>query len=341
MRDLTREDCIHGTEEAQDSTWGDRNSSVIPSFHMEGANMIVEGGGESIALTAFDEIVLTVVVKVTLCPLWLIRQFYSTQTFGLLSDVSDVDEKINSMVHLGLIWKQPDVTGIYIRPTFALFTLFDEPKKSFADIPFNMLTHTICEAKVMFDIMSGHSDICKMERKRGFLMPWCSEWGFAPEETSGTNVLVEDDFRNPSQFYYRNAGKLDDINRKIQDQIVAGEAITEELKHFENFVLIKKVDNTGVTKQDYKFHIPDLIIPQPRDRGKPRSIAVEVELSDKRYGYEETMERYRDNNRYGSVYWLCRTSSITNHLRSAFKEVGGCGSTRVVLLPFKVPAPNQ
>lgn len=343
MRELSKEDCIRGTEEAQLNTWGNRNSSVLPSFEMNGANLIVSGGGETISLNKFDEIILTIIVKILLCPIWLVKYFYKVQSGGILFDESSIDDKINSLVKMGLVWKQGEVTGVYIRPTYALFELFGEPKKRFEDIPFNTLTHTICEAKVMFEIMTGISDVCKREREEvGFLTPFFSELGFPNGEELGTNVLVEDDFRNPNQFYWKNVGLLDDVNRKIEDQIKSGAAITEELKDFRNFVLIKKVDSTGNVKKDYKFHIPDLIIPQPRNNGKPRSIAIEIELTNKGYtAYEETMERYKDNNRYGAVYWLCRNMTIANNLRIAFKNIGGCGKTRMILSAFKVPTPNE
>lgn len=70
------------------------------------------------------------------------------------------------------------------------------------------------------------------------------------------------------------------------------------------------------------------------------SIAIEMELSNKKGAYTETMLRYRDNNKYAAVYWFCATSSIANALRDAYKEVGGTGSTRMQLVEWTIPEPK-
>lgn len=119
-----------------------------------------------------------------------------------------------------------------------------------------------------------------------------------------------------------------------------GETITPELLNFNQFVLVKKIDNTGTVKKDFSFHIPDMILPMTRLKGVPRSIAIEVELTNKRYAYEETMTRYKDNNKFGTVYWLCNSPNISASLRNAHDLVGGTGACKTVLMEFVIPAPE-
>lgn len=332
MKELTNDFILTGTLNAQENTWKGRYNTALPNIKKEETTIKLSTADISVNIDSFDEIVLTIILKFLFCPVWLIKQFYQT---WMIAGIENPEDKINEWVSIGLVWKEAAVTGQYVRPTYLLFKLFGEAPESFYNIPFNTLTHTISEQKVMFEIMSGKSEILKRES----VLPRISELGFEDSET-GTNVLIEPDFRNPKLLKPEGILELSETENSINKGMKEGAVVTPELEDFSQFTLVKKVNNTGVIKKDYKFHVPDLIIPMIRNNGKPQSIAVEVELSNKRYGYEETMKRYKDNNKYGAVYWLCNTPQITEALRSAYDAVDGTGTCRTVLMEFVIPSPE-
>ena len=332
MRDLTPESVLSGVKNAQRNTWGGRYGKATPSVKKEGEVITLSTSLASYGFTAFDEIVLTIVMKFLFVPIWLVKQWYATG-LKMVGNESYVDDMLQKWVQLGIVWKESDVTGQYVRPTYALFQMFNEPPYKYCDIPFNMLRHTICEEQLMFEVMSGESVICKQEK----VMPRVSELGFEGK-MSGTNVIAEEDFRKP--FVQAEYRKVMDVEHQINAGMKDGLCVTEELKNFRYFSLVKKVDNTGEVKKDFKFHVPDLIIPVVRECGKPRSIAIEMEISNKKLDYVETMERYRDNNKFGAVYWFCRSSSIAGALREAFIAAGGTGACKTELVEFVVPSPD-
>lgn len=330
---LTKSQISSGIKHAQQSTWGNRYNPVTPSIKKENGVLILSTMDDRIIINNFDEIVLTIIAKFLFMPVWLIKQCYNFDGF---QDFEDTDKKINDWISIGLIWKEDSVTGQYVRPTYSLFSLYGIPPYTYTNIPFNTLTHTISEEKVMFDIMSGRSEIIKKENIK---IPKFSELGL-PNYTLGTNVIAEEDFRFPSLYTDKGIQELIDIENKINNGIKNGETITPELEDFKYFVIANKVDSTGNNRKDWNFHLPDLCIPIPRDKGKSKSIAIEVELTNKRNDYVESLKRYKNNNKYESVYWLCNSNAIAQSLKNAFKEIGGCGSCKVVLQEFVIPSPE-
>ena len=332
---IKEEDIIVGTSNSSENTWNNRLNTNLVTFKKENNKIIFMPPGKSIELNAFDEIVLSIVLKFLFMPVWLVYNFYNM--FEIIEEKEETYDIIDEWIECGLVWKEPSVTGEYIRPTYALFELFDEDKRKYSNIPFNMLTHTIAEEQVMFELMTGINEICRKE----ITMPRVSELGLGKSKI-GTNVIGEEDFRNPMLYREEGITTLNDVENKINKAARLGERITPELLDFSQFYLVKKVSNTGVIRKDYRFHIPDLCIPVFRkENGKPQSIAVEIELTNKRIGgYEETLSRYKNNNKYGSVYWLCNQSNTADSLRQAFDNIGGCGSCKMVLQEFQIPHPN-
>lgn len=332
MKPLLPESILSGTKHAQINTWGGRYNKTVPSITRNGSVITYSTSLVSVDISAFDEIVLTIIMKFLFVPVWLVKQFYQSE-IKMVGNEDYVDEMVHKWIKLGIVWKESEVTGQYLRPTYALFQMFQQPPYRYCNIPFNTLRHTICEEKVMFDVMSGASEIIEKEK----VMPRVSELGFEGK-LSGTNVIAEEDFRNPSLFgEYR---KIMDVEYGVNEGMKRGSKVTPELQDFRYFNIVKKVDNTGNVKSDFKFHVPDLIIPVIRDKGKPMSIAIEIELSNKRVNYVESMERYKDNNKFGVVYWLCATPQIATYLREAYEQVGGTGSCRTELLEFIIPFPE-
>lgn len=331
MKNLTPDFILNGTKNAQKNTWGGRYNKITPAIRMFGSNMVLSTSIDRVEINAFDEIILTIIMKFLFAPIWLIKQWYDG-SLGMVGNESYVDEMIENWINIGIVWKESDVTGQYLRPTYALFQLFDVPPYKYCNIPFNTLRHTISEEQMMFEVMSGTSQICKREKTTKRI----SELGFTGE-LQGTNIISEEDFRNPFQTYQQ----IMDVENKIEKEIKAEAKITEELRDFRNFSIVKKVGNTGEIKDDFKFHVPDLIIPVPRDKGKPMSIAIEVELSNKRaINYVETMNRYRDNNRFAVVYWFCSSMTTATAIRDAYIESGGTGTCRTELMEWVLPSPK-
>lgn len=332
MKELTPESILAGTKNAYINTWGNRYNKAIPAVKMNGASLTYSTSLVSVEFTPFDEIVLTIIMKFLFVPIWLIKKFYSYE-FNMVGNDDYVDEMIDKWIQLGIVWKESEVTGHYLRPTHSLFQMFRQKPYKYCNIPFNTLRHTICEELVMFEVMAGISEINKNE----VTMPRVSELGFSGN-ISGTNIISEPDFRNPN--LYSEYNKIMQIEYEVNEGIKNQEKVTAELLDFRYFNIVKKINNTGVVKNDFKFHIPDLIIPVIRNNGKSQSIAIEIELSNKRIDYEEACKRYKDNNKFGVVYWLCNGSSIANYIREAYQKVGGTGSCRTELLEFIIPSPN-
>lgn len=337
MRSLDNSDFIMaGTKIAQSNTWQNRYNKTIPNIIKEGETIKLTYSDIVSVIDSFDEIVLTIIMKFLFCPLWLIKKFYSCGSIVGYEDYCI--EKVEGWVKLGLVWKESSVTGLYLRPTYALFELFGEKPYRYTNIPFNMLTHTICEEWVMFTVMYGNSEI--VEQNRGIILPRISELGFR-DDKHGTNIIAEEDFRNPKLYTQEGIDDLIKTERSIEKAMREKSQISDELTDFRQFILSKKIANTGSVKKDYIFHVPDLIIVNLRDKGLPQSIAIEVELTNKRsLNYEETMKRYKDNNKYGSVYWLCSEANTLKELRDAYRAVGGTGSCKMKLLEFEIPVPE-
>lgn len=329
---LNKEVISSGARRAILTTWGNKYNFVVPSIKKDGDLLYLSTSDLSVCINSFDEILLTIIIKFLFMPIWLIKDCYCFA--GNLYE--DIEQKIQDWINIGIIWKEDSVTGQYVRPTYALFQLFGLNPYPYVNIPFNTLTHTISEEKVVFDIMSGNSDIIKREKIN---IPRISELGFSPSNY-GTNVISEVDFKNPKLYTEEGLKELELIENKINQGIANKEIITPELEDFRFFVLVKNTNNEKLNKKKYNFHIPDLVIPLPRENGKPKSIAIEIELTDKRYNYEETLLRYKDNNKFGVVYWLVASTNIANSIKLAYNKIGGTGSCRTVLSEFIIPYPK-
>jgi hypothetical protein len=343
MKSLTHDFISVGVANARENTWANRYRDVTPNIIKKDTEIELRTDETICSIDSFDEIVLTVILKFLFCPVWLVEQFYQAGKMdnslidGMnIAQDSVAREKIKQWKNVGLVWQEASVTGEYLRPTAGLFDLFGTPLESFSSIPFNTLTHTISEEAVFFDIAAGRSVINSREK----CLPRISELGFKPDK-SGASVIGESDFRNPKLMTNEGLNELSAVNHTINEGIKNKDLITPELENFRFFVIAKKVDNTGRIRADYIFHLPDLCIPAPRNNGYPQSVAVEVELTNKRIaGYESTLTRYKDNNRYGSVYWLCSDPGTARSLKAAYQNIGGTGNCKMFIQEFQIPHPK-
>lgn len=336
MVDLDRDFILSGTKHAHLTTWGGKYNPVIPSIVKTGESIKLSTASTSAEINSFDEIVLTILVKFLFLPVWLVYKFYDSDL--KIVGQNYVKEIISKWIKLGLAWMEDSVTGSYLRPTYALFELFGYDLCEYSNIPFNTLTHTITEEDIMFQIMSGQHEIFKRESIK---FPRISELGFKPS-IDGTNVISEGDFRNPKLYTQGAIDELNEIESAINENLASSnpKALTPELENFRYFTIAKKVNDTGILRKDWVFHVPDLCIPLPRENGYPKSIAIEVELTNKKVMYTESLSRYRDNNKYGTVYWLVSSNAISQSLRNAYKEIGGTGSCKMKVLECIIPFPK-
>lgn len=84
------------------------------------------------------------------------------------------------------------------------------------------------------------------------------------------------------------------------------------------------------------YHDPDLVVARRRGRdGKPRSIAVEVELNSKEsHRYLKTLLAYKADKRlYSKVIWVCNNLQSAKSLESLSKEIGLWQEGRIDIVP--------
>ena len=286
-----------------------------------------------------EEAVLSLVLDFTYVPAWIAEQWLQKSYVDLVG--FDPVEVIKSWVSVGLVWCEGSVTGEYLRPTNFLYSLFGREPEKYSNIPFNRLTHEICEQQVMFEVLTGSGDNPINDVFKDVLLPRYSPLDIGPHET-GTNVICERDFRPVFAYQARDGKDIEEVEYSIKQEAKAGEAVTAELKDFTKFVVVKKKGNTGVVSQDYDLHIPDLIVPALRDKGKPRSVAIEIELSRKTLKrYKHTLEKYKDNIKFGSLVWFSINGKVNDLLTQAYEAVGGLGSTEMYIFEFVVPSPSS
>jgi hypothetical protein len=320
------------------NTWYNYNNS-IPNITKTDSYLLVKTDSAEVYIDRFQEIILLIINNFLFAPVWLVRKWFESKT--LISDLSPDDIMI-SWIKTGLIWQEISITGTYLRPTYLLFKLFNRKIENFTEIPFNQLTHTISEEEVCFNVMVGEKTFYLNQKLNSIYIPSYSPLGLKTtlETKLSTNILNEANFRSVQLYLKNNIDMINNTEHKIQEEIEKGQNITSEFHDFTKFIIVKKINNKGNIK-DYEFHIPDLIIPIPRLKGKAQSIAIEVELSNKGLSrYIHTLNKYKDNNRFGYVVWLVKNGSIAQNLRIAYQKTNGLGQTKMLINEFEIPYPK-
>ena len=271
-----------------------------------------------------DEVVLFIIADFKWAPLWLIQQWY--EDFNL-----DGYKAVENWISVGIVWAETSTNGVFIRPTKFLLDMMDIKEQKYSDIPFNLLNHTCAEEQIVFDISTGNQkselwSVIKSDKK----LPCYHPLKIKCKNDFGAMIIREELFKM-NRF---NTAQLIEMQDKLKQSINEKKSFTEEFNNFSLFPLVCYDDKNNIVTQK-----PDVVIPVPRIDGKPQSYSIELELTAKTPDrYEKIMSNYKNNLIYGKLFYLCGNARIAKLVKDAYKSVGGLGTCRLFLVPFKAPA---
>lgn len=336
MKIIPKEDTLLGIKIAEKNTFKNRlNHGVVPNVERKDTEVVFKIEGKTVSVNSYDEITLYILAYFEFIPLWLVEYWYKDEiNLEIGSGLSTGKQHIKDWSDVGIVYLENDPRGLHLRPTKALFNLFDILMPLHKPIPEALYNHTVGEMSVAHDLMNGDSPILD----KIINPPRISHLGFEPNN-EGTTVVFEREFRYPGLHTKQGIGPFMKVEEEIKQQMKLHERITRELSEPIYFGILNKHGNTGIQKEDYSLHIPDMIVPMLRDNeGNPQSTAIEVELSVKSTeDYQESFRRFRDNTKYGTVIWLTIGSGSAEVLKHAFQKVGGTGSTKIILMDYDLP----
>lgn len=284
---------------------------------------------DSTIISKLEETILYILISFKYIPFWLIQQWYD--------DMNDNNcfDTISAWIRVGLVWAQETSMGVFIRPTAFLFNMFkiDDPGQ-FEDIPFGQLNHSCAEQQIIFDIHMGNkkSELWRLISTED-LIPVMHPLDLEFDIEEGTTTIREAEFR----IGYRRFNSSEILRREqeVAQQVKMGVKYTKEFEDFSRFPIITIDQKTG----ELVTQTPDIIIPIPRDNGKPKSFAIEIELTPKvSTKYITIMNNYKNNIKFGKVFYLCGSLKVAKLVKDAFKNVKGLGSCELYLMPFTAPA---
>lgn len=336
MEKLSIKKILQTGKNAELNTWS-RSRTVNPNIEKIDNRIIVKTDDAETSISSYEEAMLQIVANFHFAPAWLVEDWIERSNVLSLLTAKEV---ILSWINVGLVWIEGSVTGEYLRPTEFLHKMFGIQSVKYTDIPFNQLTHTVCEQDIMFDVFTANKNNPLYENFDDIFIQKFSPLGLDTELVEGTNIIREGEFRNVDVYGRNNIDKLNDSENKIKEGMKAGIRVTEELKDFKKFILVQKHSNTGIVAKDYSFHLPDLIIPIPREEdGSPQSIAIEVELSIKsQNSYNEIMQRFKNNIKFGHIVYFTPNGTIVEALKNAYQQADGLGDTTLTIYEYTIPS---
>lgn len=286
----------------------------------------------SINVTVVEESIFLILAEYKFMPVWLALQFLSYNSFA----GENLIDIIKSWVNFGLVWCENTITGEYIRPTYLLFEIFNISQTRFNVIPFNLLTQMINEQSIIFDILTGNDNSVINKSFSKIYLSKFSPLGIG-HKSGGTNVLYRSKLTTPAMYLKKS---IDDVNA-LYSLVEENHHLSPEFKDLSLFTVMKKIKNTDIVKEAYKFKVPNLVIPILRENGMARSVGIEIEITNKSIAaYEKILDVYKDNKIYGYIVFLCSSSTIIKNIRNAYKKVGGLGHTKVYLFENEIPSPK-
>lgn len=304
-----------------------RAPKKVPSIQKISDKIIeVRTADSSCQISKLEETILHIIAQFKYSPFWLMQQWFYlyTKTNGY--------NIVLSWIEVGLVWAETTSMGIFIRPTKFLFDMFKIEDEKYLEIPFGMLNHTCAEQQITFDINMGNptSELWHVIKNEETL-PVYHPLSLKFEKEDGTICIREADFRIGFKRY--NSETLLQMENEIREQIKLAVKYTEEFNDFSRFPIININENGELVTQT-----PDIIVPIPRDNGMPKSFAIEIELSPKGADkYIAIMQNYKNNVKFGKLFYLCGSQRIAKLVKDAFKAVKGLGTCELYLLPFTAP----
>lgn len=304
-----------------------RYPKVTPHINKYTDYLEVKTIDDTVELRKIDEVVLYIIARFRWLPAWLAQQWF--EVYNL-----DGYTQIEKWIRVGLVWAQTGSTGVFIRPTYFLFSLMDIKETKYKDIPFNLLNHTCAEMQIVFDVMMGNpkSEIWYFI-KNSQCLPTYHPLGIKTANDRGVPIFTEEEYKGSI-----DATKLREGQDKLIQSIRMKKKFTEEFTDYSLFTLA--TEDTTKNKNGIYTQRPDLVIPAIRsENGQPQSWAIEMELSAKLgCRYDKIMQSYKNNLIYGFVLYLCGNNNIVEKIKKAYKEAGGLGTCRLFVAPWTAPA---
>lgn len=277
-------------------------------------------------ISKLEETILNIIATFKFSPFWLVQQWFYSYIHN-----NGFDE-VSKWINVGLVWAETTSMGIFLRPTRFLLDMFKLDVERFLEIPFGLLNHTCAEQQLIFDITMGNkeSELWLVIQEEETI-PVYHPLGLEFESELGTTAIRESDFRIGFKRY--NPEQLLQMEHEIEIEVKNKAKFSKEFSDFSRFPIIKKNENGELVSQT-----PDIIIPIPRKDGNPKSFAIEIELTAKQQDkYTAIMNNYKDNIKFGKLFYLCGSQKIANLVKNSFKTVGGLGKCELFLLPFTPP----
>lgn len=303
-----------------------RSPKVSPAIIHNGTYITVKTINNETNIYKLEEIILGIIADFKFAPYWLIQQWF--EDFNR----DDSFTKVSEWLSVGLVWVDSNALGLFVRPTKFLLDMYKIEDQTFIDISFGKLNHTCSEEQIIFDVQSGNanSEFWNIIKTEDTLLPCYHPLEIDVDNDDGTIAIRE-------SIFAVNRYKPKDIILKDEDlarEIKSGERYTSEFADFSLFPIVSTDANGNLVTK-----IPDVIVPVPRKNMLPQSYAIELELTSKLpEKYKEIMLLYKDNIKFGKLYYLCGTAKIARLVKEAFKAVGGLGTCQLYIIPFVSPA---
>lgn len=319
MDKLDKENLFLDAEIPLINTRQERFNKVQFSAELVGTEYILTSEQGKLNITINDEVFLYVLVKFKFMPVWLAQQYYRDNVLDRI-DIDTSKEKLKQFIDFGLMYQFPSVVANFLMPTNKLASLFNVKLGAFTNPPYNTLTHTISEEKVMLDCLSGKADYVP-----DTAIPYVSQFGLGE---IGSVCIPEADYAIRNSYFNKHIKEFNDQEANLAKEMLEGKVITTP-----DFIESKLTIHKKVSQYEYDLKIPDLAVLVPRKIvdgvAMPQSVALEVELTNKGYdAYEKIVSLYWDNIKYGSVVYLTNDGHIKTNLLKAYKAIAQTGKDK-------------
>lgn len=346
--------------------------NVIPELKIDNENSIIEVivQNESLKIDYFIECIFETICEFSYIPVWFLKQKYIENENIELDFESDIETNkkildfIDKTINFNLLYIESLANGDFLRPTQYLYEFMNSPYKKYKAIPFNMISHDVSKMEIYLDCLLGKNneineiikelkisdsmlyppkDIFKIRNNKEINDLNKKTIKLFNDQTDG-NIKIQNlnekhstGFKCVDEKMIKISGDntelISHINHEIKQGIRNGERETYELKDYSGFFAHVETPN------GYVLQFPDLIIPVKRgEKGYPKSIAIEMELTAKGYDhYPKNLIKYKNNIKFGAVVWFCGDKKVKQNLINAYKEIGGTGFTQTYIFDYIAP----